>query len=475
MRRPAKSNDLSVMTRICPRALVAFVVTELLLTSISPAAQFLNISTRGSVGIDNHALIGGLILRGAAAKRVLLRGMGPSLNEAGLPDVLSDPVLELRDQNGTLLLTNNDWKDSQRAEIEATGLAPRDDREAALLTDLLSPGLYTAILRGAGNGTGLGLIEVYDLSPNTGSLLANISTRGFTETGDRAMIGGFIVGAGSDTARVLVRGIGPSLAAVGINDSLPDPTLELWSSNGALLMANNNWKTTQRSLIEQTGIPPTHDLESGMVTDVSAGAYTAILRDNANAAGTALVELYHLNASPAPVAMFSFENGLESWTPKATDIDNPPIQWSIEPSQERATDGVRSLKFALANYNDAGKIWVERAFTVRPNRQFHVTIQFSFGTADWGDANHFTIIAGVRTQPAITRSDLTYQGLTANGESSNTGYKWLEKNYDFNLLSAADGTLYLDIGIWGTWETYRAYYLDNLRVTITENNVPAAP
>ena len=96
-------------------------------------------------------------------------------------------------------------------------------------------------------------------------------------------------------------------------------------------------------------------------------------------------------------------------------------------------------------------------------------MQFSFGTADWGDLNHWTIIAGVRTSPAVTRDDLTYQGTTANGESSDTGYKWLEKSYDFTVTSDADGTLYVDIGVWGTWETPRVYYIDNVRIRISEN------
>jgi hypothetical protein len=449
--------------------LSAIIIAQLILSSSVCGSQFLNISTRGFVGTEDHALIGGFILRGSVAKRLLLRGLGPSLTQAGLSDVLSDPSLELRDQNGTPVFSNNDWKDTQQTEIEGTSLAPHDDRESAIVANLLSPGLYTTVLRGANNGTGIGLIEVYDLSPNTGSLLANISTRGFAETGDRAMIGGFIVGGTTDPAHVIARGIGPSLSAAGISDSLGDPTLELRSDDGALVAANDNWKTTQQSAIEQSGLPPKDDLESAIVTDLAAGNYTAVLRGNGNGAGTALVELYHLNAPSAPIATFSFESNMEGWAPKGTDLDHPPIQWSIQQSQDRATDGTHSLKLELWNYNDAGKIWIERPFTVQPNKQYHVTIQFSFGTQDFGEANLFTIIAGVRTSPAVTRNDLTYQGSTGNGEPNNAGCKWLEKTYDFNIASANDGVLYIDVGVWGTWETYRAYYLDNVRITITEN------
>jgi hypothetical protein len=437
-------------------------------TSSGAPAQFLNISTRGFVQTGDRVLIGGFIVSGSSSKRVLLRGMGPSLSAAGLPNVLTNPALEVRNQNGSLLFANDNWKDAQRAEIEATGLAPRDDHEAAVVANQLASGSYTAILRGAGNETGIGLIEVYDLSPNSGSLLANISSRGFVAASDRAMIGGFIVGGGSDPTQILVRGIGPSLAGAGIADSLRDPTLELRLSNGGLVAANDNWKESQQLAIERTGAAPSKDLESAIVANLSAGAYTAIVRGKDGGVGTALVELYDLNASLGPATRFSFENGLEGWVPKATDLNDPPIFWAIEPSQDRASEGSQSLKFELSNLNDAGKIWIERAFPVRPNQRHRVNVQFSFATADWGDLNHFTIIAGVRTQPAETRADLTYQDHTGNGEQTDVGYKWLKKSYDFNVVSGANGALFVDVGVWGTWETYRAYYVDSLWITITE-------
>ncbi|MFL6518963.1 MAG: hypothetical protein ACJ8NS_01965 [Chthoniobacterales bacterium] len=366
-----------------------------------------------------------------------------------------------------VILSNDNWQDAQKAEIEQTGLPPHNDREAAILSKVVRPGNYTVVLRDAAGGSGIGLIEIYDLSPTVGTF-ANVSTRGLVGTGDRVMIGGVIVGGGNHPEQIVTRALGPSLANVGITDSLADPTLELRSSSG-LVATNDNWKTDQRTLIEQTGIPPTNDLESAIVSNLSPGTYTAVLRGHGDSVGTGLVEFYHLTAASTPSATFSFENGLEGWTPKGTDLSNPPIQWSIESSADRASDGTHSAKFELWNYNDAGKIWLERAFNVQPNQSYHVTVQFSLGTRDFGDVNLFPIIAGVRTAPAVTRDDLTFQGHTGNGEDNDAGYKWLEKSYDFHLLSAADGTLYVDIGIWGTWETYRAYYIDNVRITITDN------
>jgi hypothetical protein len=465
---PAGLNFISVVRACLKSVFTLFLLGELVLPLSSRAAQFLNISTRGFVGPGDDALIGGFILSGAGMKRVLIRGIGPSLTNAGLSDVLSDPTLELRDPNGVVIFANDDWQETQKSEIEQTTLAPSNDKEAALLWVVRGEGNYTVLLRGASEGTGIGLIEIYDLSPNVGSL-ANVSTRGRVETGDRAMIGGVIIGAGNLAEQIMVRGIGPSLAAAGIDDNLADPTLDLRSSSNALLAANNDWKTSQQSLIEQTGIPPERDLESAIVSDLSPGSYTAILRGGGNGVGVGVVEFYQLESPGTPLATFSFENGLEGWTPKATDINDPPIAWSIQSSPERASDGTHSAKFELENLNDAGKIWLGRPFSLQPNQSYHVKVQFSFATQDFGEANLFTIIAGVRTSPAVTRDDLTYQGFTGNGDANNTGYKWLEKSYDFNVVSAADGTVYVDIGIWGTWETYRAYYIDNLRISVTQN------
>jgi hypothetical protein len=210
-------------------------------------------------------------------------------------------------------------------------------------------------------------------------------------------------------------------------------------------------------------------LESVVVSDLSPGTYTAIVRGQGDGVGTGLVEFYHLTAPSTPSATFSFENGLEGWTPKGTDLSDPPIQWSIESSADRASDGTHSAKFELSNLNDAGKIWLERPFAVQPNHSYHVTVQLSLGTQDFGQANLFTVIAGVRTTPAVDRNDLTYQDHTGNGADNDVGYKWVEKSYDFYLVSGADGTLYIDVGIWGTWETLRTYYIDNVRITITDN------
>jgi hypothetical protein len=254
--------------------------------------QLLNISTRMQVLTGDNVLIGGFILSGSDAKKVIVRGIGPSLTSFGVPGALQDPFLELHDINGAIIATNDNWRDTQESEIEATGLAPTDDRESAIVMTLASDSSYTAILRGTNDTTGVGLVEVYDLDQTANSKLANISTRGFVDTGDNVMIGGFISGNG--VAKVIVRAIGPSLTSFGVPGALQDPTLELHDINGAIIATNDNWRDTQESEIEATGLAPTDDRESAIVATITPSNYTAIVRGNNDTTGVGLVEVYNI-------------------------------------------------------------------------------------------------------------------------------------------------------------------------------------
>ena len=246
-----------------------------------------NISTRLRVETGDNALIGGFIITGGGAKRVLLRGIGPSLNVAGH---LDDPVLELYDSTGQIIASNDNWMDAPNKQaIIDTTIPPSNDLESAILMDL-NPGNYTAIVRGVGNTAGVGLVEAYDLDRTAGSKLANISTRGLVQMGDNVMIGGFIV-LGPDSQRVIVRAIGPSLPLAG---KLADPTLELRNGNGGILAANDNWRSDHEAEIIATTIPPSNDLESAIVRDLAPGNYTAIVSGVNNTTGVALVEVYAL-------------------------------------------------------------------------------------------------------------------------------------------------------------------------------------
>jgi uncharacterized repeat protein (TIGR01451 family) len=259
----------------------------------TPPTQPLNVSTRLRVQTGDNAGIGGFIITGNDSKRVLLRGIGPSL-APGISDALANPTLDLRDSNGVRILANNDWKETQQKEIKATGIAPTNDLEAAIL-QTLAPANYTVILRDMGMSSGVGLVEIYDLDQAANSRLANLSTRAFVDTGDNILIAGFIL-AGNNDERVIVRGIGPSLTAAGVPDALPDPSLELRNSNGVLLISNNDWQDDQdqAALLTAAGLAPTNNLESGVAATLPPGSYTALLAGQNNGTGVGLVELYDL-------------------------------------------------------------------------------------------------------------------------------------------------------------------------------------
>ena len=259
-------------------------------------SQLLNISTRLRVQTGDNVLIGGFIVTGDAPKKVVLRAVGPSLSSGGTPVAgrLDDPTLELLDSAGNPLAFNDNWKDSEgRPEVESQGLQPTDDRESAIARTL-APGLYTAIVRGANSSTGVALVEAYDGDRSSLTKLANISTRGFVETGDNVMIGGFIVGDQSSGIRVVARAIGPSLKAQ-LPQALDDPTLQLVDQNGNTIRANDNWKDSpDRGAIETAGLAPTADAESALVATLTPAPYTAIVRGRGDTTGVGLVEVYHI-------------------------------------------------------------------------------------------------------------------------------------------------------------------------------------
>ncbi len=264
--------------------------------AVQQSPRLANISTRLNVSTGDNVLAAGFILVGPGTKTVLIRGLGPSLAGAGISGVLADPTIELHSGSTNAIIASNDnWKDSQMPEIEATGIAPKQDAESALVATL-SPGAYTIIERGKLNGTGVGLIEIYDLGGATGPELANISTRGFVNTGSGVMIAGFIAASGtSGSGEFLLRALGPSLGAAGVSDPLANPFLELHDDNGTLIAANDDWKSDQQSEIEATGIPPTDDAEAAIVTTLAPGAYTAVVSGQGSSTGVGLVEVYNLH------------------------------------------------------------------------------------------------------------------------------------------------------------------------------------
>jgi hypothetical protein len=282
--------------------------TDAAITSPVPGSQLSNISTRAFVQTGNNVMIGGFIVQGTQSKRVIIRAIGPELMPFGVSDPLADPTLALHDSTGALIASNDNWMTTiiggiitsdQVAAIRASGHAPGNVMESAMIVNL-PPGNYTVIVRGVNNTTGVGLVEVYTLSSESSSVLGNISTRSYVQTDDNVMIGGFIV-QGSQPKRVIVRAIGPELSRYGVPNTLPDPTLELHDSTGALIASNDNWQHTiiggiitsdQVNDIMASGHAPTDPRESAMIVSLPPGNYTAIVRGKNIITGVGLVEVY---------------------------------------------------------------------------------------------------------------------------------------------------------------------------------------
>jgi hypothetical protein len=265
-----------------------------ILPEILPATNISNFSTRASVQTGPGVTIAGFIITGTGPKSVVVRGLGSTLAQPpfNVPGVLADPTLQLFDSGGHPFWFNDNWKDTQQAQIQSTGLAAPNDLESGIL-QILQPGNYTAILSGKNGTTGVGLVEVYDVATGVLAELTNVSTRGFVGTGDNVLIGGFIA---SGSTQVVVRGLGPTLAQpqFGVSGALADPVVTLVDGNGNVVQTNDNWKNTQAAAIQATGKAPPNDLEAAILAPVAAGNYTAILSGNNGGTGIGLVEVYKL-------------------------------------------------------------------------------------------------------------------------------------------------------------------------------------
>jgi hypothetical protein len=268
-----------------------YVVTGSATPTPTPPAgptRLANISTRAVVGTGANVLIGGFIVTGTESKKVIVRGIGPSLP---LPGKMLNPMLEIHDPSGAVIAANDNWgQNANSAEIVDSGVAPTNPNESAILMSL-APGSYTAVLSGVNQTTGTAVVEIYDLDGAADSKLANISTRAFVQGGDNVLIGGLIV-VGQTAADAIVRAIGPSLTVPG---AMADPTLELRDANGVLLASNDNWRSTQQNAIIATGVAPTNDAEAAIVSTFSPGSYTAIVRGANGTTGVAVVEVYQLD------------------------------------------------------------------------------------------------------------------------------------------------------------------------------------
>jgi len=336
---------------LLPLFVVAYLVTAAVVTTATEPT-LTNISTRAFVQTGDNVVIGGFFVEGVEPKKVIIRALGPELSQYGIPDVLANPTLELYDGSGALIASNNNWVTTiiggiitanQVDDIRASGYAPSDPFESAIIADLKA-GNYTAIVRGVNNLTGVGLVEVYDLNPEASSIIGDISTRGYVQTGDNVMIGGFTI-SGTKPKGVILRAIGPELSKYGISNPLADPTLELYDSTGALIASNDNWQHTaiggiitddQVGDIFDSGLVPEDPNESVIDATLVPGNYTAIVRGVNNTTGVALLAGHRTSPTYTwtGAADSHWENSA-NWTPNGvpekgdfaaipTGTSNPP-------------------------------------------------------------------------------------------------------------------------------------------------------
>lgn len=268
-------------------------------TAEQAPAKALNISTRASVQTGDRVLIGGFIVTGNLTKYLVIRGLGPSLAQAGVPPnaVLLDPVIQVNRADGTVVAMNDNWKDdpANQGQFGGTIYEPKDDRESLLLVTLQG-GAYTVFVSGKNQTQGIGLVEIYDINGQGEPELANLSTRGYVGQENDVMIAGFILGNEAGSVDIAVRGLGPSLANAGLSHVLPNPALQLHDAQGTSVASNDDWQSDPVAAAQLTahGLALPDAKEAGLFVVLPPGQYTAILHGNFMGTGVGLIEVYNL-------------------------------------------------------------------------------------------------------------------------------------------------------------------------------------
>ncbi len=161
---------------------------------------------------------------------------------------------------------------------------------------------------------------------------------------------------------------------------------------------------------------------------------------------------------------YSFEEDMQGWQINGTDLVDPPINWSVNRSDAYAVNGSYAVRLYLDNVNDAGKIWMEKVFAAQPNQLYLVMVSYQFATADFGDFNLFNLITTVSGDGFFDRDDLNYEDDTGHHTDAE-GYVWLEKSFEYFVETDENGEIYINIGVWGSWETSRMYYVDAVNIS----------
>lgn len=266
-----------------------------------PAPRLANISTRGFVGTGAEAIVIGFVTTGGKPQRLLVRAAGPALGGFGVQDTLTDPRLTVF-SGSRIVASNDNWRVEDGAIAQSVGAFafPLGSLDAALNSSF-APGAYTIEVSGTGDGTGIGLVEAYDLDVTDQQVrLANISTRGRVTSSD-PLIAGLVV-SGSSPRRILIRGIGPALVPFGLTTALPDPILSVYDSSGKKVFENDDWNAQENaSNIQATAAAAgafalgNNSRDAAIVAYLPPGGYTFVVSGKNGTSGIALIEAYDLN------------------------------------------------------------------------------------------------------------------------------------------------------------------------------------
>lgn len=294
----ATTNSTAVVT---PANVAATPATST--SAASGNARLVNLSARASVtdGDADRSFIAGFVVSGTAPKRMLLRAIGPALTGYGVSSVVANPQLRVFDSHGKVVSENDDWSG---ADVSSTATAvgafalPNGSHDAAM-TVTLQPGSYSFQVMPNG-GNGVAMAEIYDADGSAASApLINISTRAYADSGEKALVAGFVI-SGSDPKRVLVRGIGPGLAAYGVPNTLSDPAVKLYHE-GSVVAQNDDWQTGNdgADVAAAAKSVGAFDLAAGsrdaaLIATLTPGAYSAVVSPSTGGPGAGMVEVYEL-------------------------------------------------------------------------------------------------------------------------------------------------------------------------------------
>jgi hypothetical protein len=282
----------------------------------------------------------------------------------------------------------------------------------------LAPGAYTTIVRGNNNTSGIALVEIYDISQDVASKLANISTRAFVGTGDEIVIAGFQLGNNAGDTGLIVRGLGPSLTSAGVPTVLANPALELRDCEGTLIFSNNDWQDNpaQAAIIAAAGLAPSNNLESAIAATLPPGPYTVLFFGQGNGTGIGLIEVYDrgsVGGAPVPPQRPPCAPSPAPPTPTPTPTPSPtPIPGTCTESFDGVTAPALPAGWVATNAAGPDPLWITSPTTpdTAPND------------------------AVVKDPPEISDKRLDTRNITINSASAQLSFR-----NNFNLQDGFDG------------------------------------